>query len=71
MRKKFIEGNKTIVTLIWVTVRTSFGTTALIPGRTDPRISPRRPISIKFISHAAWANHGNCQCAGKVQSQSC
>jgi len=43
----------------------------LLPGRTDPRISPRRPISIKLISRAVWANHGNCQCAEKVQSRSC
>jgi len=33
----------------------------LIPGRTDPRISPRRPISIRSITCAAWANHSNCQ----------
>ena len=44
----------------------------LLPGRTDPRISPRRPnISIKLISRAAWANHGNCQCAEKIRSRSC
>jgi len=35
---------------------------SLIPGRTDPRITPRRPVSIEWISRAAWANHDNCQC---------
>jgi len=35
----------------------------LIPGRTDPRISLRPPISIKLNGLEAWANHGNCQYA--------
>jgi len=43
----------------------------LIPDRTGPRISPRRPISIKLISRAEWANRGNCQCAEKVRNRSC